>query len=113
MAQSQLAQSPIFNLRAGAAGTIRTCDPLLRRQMLYPTELQPQFRVSFLKLETRNWKPSLGGPSDRKAIHLNGGNTDADGNGLSIFTAGAYPFVKGEVISYHGNACEHIRSVAD
>ncbi len=29
----------------GAIGQSRTDDPLLRRQMLYPTELQPQFNV--------------------------------------------------------------------
>jgi hypothetical protein len=34
-----------FSLPCGAIGASRTRDPLLRRQMLYPTELQPHNTV--------------------------------------------------------------------
>src|SRR5262249_17110100 len=74
--------------------------------MLYPTELQPHSKNQKLA-------GNSGGSSNRKTVHLDGWNADADWNGLSIFTAGTHPFVKGEVITYHGHSGEHIRSVAD
>ena len=40
---SELFQYKVLRLfSSGAIGAIRTRDPLLRRQMLYPAELQPQ-----------------------------------------------------------------------
>src|SRR5690348_10234235 len=48
----------------GSPGTIRTCDPLLRRQMLYPTELQADvggyvlYDISSMKVD--HWRPEDG-----------------------------------------------------
>ena len=39
------ASSTVFFLKNGAIGASRTRDPLLRRQMLYPTELQPHNKI--------------------------------------------------------------------
>ncbi len=35
----------LLSYQVGAIGASRTRDPLLRRQMLYPTELQPHNKV--------------------------------------------------------------------
>jgi hypothetical protein len=44
-------------LKDGAPGTTRTCDPLIRSQVLYPAELRVrgrQFTVSSFKFQVRN-----------------------------------------------------------
>ncbi len=48
----------------GTPGKIRTCDPLIRSQILYPAELRVHtvcnFRFSPIDLQTRwFWRPSL------------------------------------------------------
>ncbi|SOT40663.1 hypothetical protein F01_310165 [Burkholderia cenocepacia] len=47
--------------KSGAAGRIRTHDPLVRSQVLYPTELQPHATTNFYCFE-------LKGPSVGKAL---------------------------------------------
>ena len=42
-------QQPLCICPYGAIGASRTRDPLLRRQMLYPSELQPQELLEFTK----------------------------------------------------------------
>src|SRR5712692_758954 len=54
-----LARRPrAFRLKSyGAPGTTRTCDPLIRSQVLYPAELRVrgrQFKVSSLKFQASN-----------------------------------------------------------
>ena len=47
----------------GAPGRIRTCDHLLRRQMLYPTELQALECLSMLAMPTKKACSALNGRS--------------------------------------------------
>src|ERR1039457_7014095 len=55
----------------------------------------------------------LSGSPDGQAVDLNGRNTDADWNGLSIFAAGAHPFIEFQIVAHHRNPGQHIGSVAD
>ena len=62
----------------GAPGRIRTCDHLLRRQMLYPTELQALECLNVLTMPIKNpigfkwseWRDSNPRPSAPKADAL-------------------------------------------
>jgi hypothetical protein len=47
------------------------------------------------------------------AIDFNGRDANADGNGLSIFAAGADAFVEFQIVADHRNPRQHIGSVAD
>ena len=59
---NHFATPTIGNCFIGAPGEIRTPDNLLRRQMLYPTELQAQFKDAIcqprlpLQLKKENWE---------------------------------------------------------
>lgn len=50
----------LLSYQVGAIGASRTRDPLLRRQMLYPTELQPHNKViiagKYLKFKKKEKK---------------------------------------------------------
>ena len=51
---------PIFQAaKQGASGGTRTPNPLLRRQVLYPIELQRQTKYSIPKLEGKTQKNAL------------------------------------------------------
>src|SRR5271157_1186482 len=56
---------------------------------------------------------TLGGSADGEAIYLDRGNADTDWNSLAVFAAGADAFVELEVVPNHGNARQHVGTVAD
>ncbi|CAN0619029.1 conserved protein of unknown function [Burkholderia multivorans] len=47
--------------KGGAAGRIRTHDPLVRSQVLYPTELQPHAKRYYIKIDrpSFDWESPL------------------------------------------------------
>ncbi len=53
-------------MQTGALGRIRTCDRLLRRQMLYPTELREPLacRLLFARFEWRGKVKAVGQPRE-------------------------------------------------
>src|SRR5690554_1601917 len=55
-------QLPFVQVRIGAPGRTRTCNPRLRRPMLYPVELQAQVSVFHDWSEWRDSNPRPPGP---------------------------------------------------
>src|SRR5712692_3171448 len=55
----------------------------------------------------------LGGAAYGEAIDLDGRDANAYGHRLSIFAAGTDAFVELKVITHHGNAGQHVWSVAN
>src|SRR5208283_891454 len=55
----------------------------------------------------------LGGAADGQAVDLDGWDAYADGNGLSIFAAGADAFIEFQIIADHRNPGQDIGPVAD
>src|ERR1700730_9049122 len=53
------------------------------------------------------------GSADGQAVHLKGWNADSDGNGLSVFAAGADAFIELQIIAYHGHTSKNVWAVAD
>src|SRR5581483_10746222 len=48
-----------------------------------------------------------------EAIDLEGGNADADGDGLAILAAGTDALVELEIVAHHGDARENVGPIAD
>src|SRR2546430_840664 len=80
-----------------------------------PTNLRLQ--TDNLKLQLTSLHESAGfpfcGAADGHTIDFNCRDAYADGNGLSIFAAGADAFIELQIVADHRNPRQHIRSVAD
>ena len=51
--------------------------------------------------------------TDGHFVELDGGHTDADGDGLAVFAAGADAFVELEVVAYHRDVLEGFGAIPD